>query len=238
MSNSSANKGLKKKLGKQRSSSEREVTFSPADVLSNVRRTPTTPNDLNSEQKMEAIEYHFQEIMKALGLDLANDSLEKTPKRIAKMYVREIFAGLDEATFPKITVIENDMEYDQMVVVKDISIISTCEHHFATIHGKANIAYIPKKRVIGLSKINRIARHFSRRPQVQERLTRQIADCLSYVLDTEDVAVHIDAKHYCVISRGIEDVGSSTSTSDLRGAFRDDSKTRSEFMATLNTPKV
>jgi GTP cyclohydrolase I len=214
---------------------DRELTFNPADILAHVRRTPTTPNSLSADQKIELIEKNFREILTTLGMDLTNDSLEKTPHRIAKMYVRELFQGLDEASFPRITVIENEMEYDQMVVVKDVAIISTCEHHFATIHGRANIAYIPKRRVIGLSKINRVARYFSRRPQVQERLTRQIADCLSYVLDTENVAVHIAAKHYCVISRGIEDVGSSTSTSDLRGAFRDDPKTRTEFMATLST---
>lgn len=230
-----AKKAKSKKVSKSSSSDSREVTFNPAEILAHVRRTPTVANSLNDEKKVQLIEKSFRDILMTLGMDLKNDSLEKTPHRIAKMYVRELFQGLDEASFPRITVIENEMEYDQMVVVKDISIISTCEHHFATIHGRANIAYIPKRRVIGLSKINRIARYFSRRPQVQERLTRQIADCLSYVLDTEDVAVHIGAKHYCVISRGIEDVGSTTSTSDLRGAFRDDPKTRTEFMATLNT---
>jgi GTP cyclohydrolase I len=122
------------------------------------------------------------------------------------------------------------MKYDQMIVIKDISVISFCEHHFVTIHGKANVAYIPNKRVIGLSKINRIVKYFSQRPQVQERLTKQIADCLEYVLETPHVAVAIDAKHYCVISRGIEDVNSTTVTCDLRGDFKDNEKTRSEFM--------
>jgi GTP cyclohydrolase I len=137
---------------------------------------------------------------------------------------------LKDESFPKITVIENEMLYDQMVVVKDVSVISLCEHHFATIHGTANIAYIPSKGVIGLSKINRITDYFSRRPQVQERLTKQIADCLSYILKTEDVAVYIKAKHYCVISRGVEDLNSSTITSDLRGAFKHSAETRSEFL--------
>jgi GTP cyclohydrolase I len=122
------------------------------------------------------------------------------------------------------------MKYDQMVLVKDISILSVCEHHFATIHGKATIAYIPGRRVIGLSKINRIAHYFSRRPQVQERMTKQIADCLEFVLETSNVAVHIDARHYCVISRGVEDRNSSTVTSDLRGVFKSASETRGEFL--------
>jgi GTP cyclohydrolase I len=122
------------------------------------------------------------------------------------------------------------MQYDQMIVVKDVSVISFCEHHFVTIEGKANIAYIPNKRVIGLSKINRIVKFFARRPQVQERLTKQISDCLSYVLDTPHVAVLIDAKHYCVISRGVEDANSTTLTCDLRGDFKTDEKTRTEFM--------
>jgi GTP cyclohydrolase I len=161
---------------------------------------------------------------------LANDSLRETPKRVAKMYVKELFRGLSEEAFPKITVIENDMHYDQMVLVRDINVISLCEHHFVTIHGKAHIAYIPKSGVIGLSKINRIADYFSRRPQVQERLTTQIADCLSHVLQTQDVAVYIQAKHYCVISRGVEDINSETITSDLRGVFKTNQATRKEFL--------
>ncbi|RZA09691.1 MAG: GTP cyclohydrolase I FolE, partial [Proteobacteria bacterium] len=132
--------------------------------------------------------------------------------------------------FPKITIIENEMLYDQMVLVKDIGIISLCEHHFVTIHGRAHIAYIPSHGVIGLSKINRIAEYFARRPQVQERLTKQIADCLVHVLKTEDVAVYIQAKHYCVISRGVEDANSETITTDLRGAFKSNSDTRKEFL--------
>lgn len=204
--------------------------FTAAEILSHVRPSPLAPNALSDDQKMAKIAEKFQEIMEVLGLDLANDSLRETPKRVAKMYVKELFKGLSEDAFPKITVIENDMKYDQMVLVRDINVISLCEHHFVTIHGKAHIAYIPKAGVIGLSKINRIADYFSRRPQVQERLTTQIADCLSHVLQTQDVAVYIQAKHYCVISRGVEDINSETITSDLRGVFKTNQATRKEFL--------
>lgn len=200
------------------------------DVLSHVTPTPTIDNGLSDEKKVEVITEKFRDILETLGMDLTNDSLRDSPARIAKMYVNEVFRGLNEANFPKITVIENDMKYDQMIVVRDITVISTCEHHFVTIDGRATIAYIPNQKVIGLSKINRIADFFARRPQVQERLTKQIADCLAYVLETEHVAVHINAKHYCVVSRGVEDSSSTTVTSDLRGDFRTDSRTRSEFM--------
>jgi GTP cyclohydrolase IA len=209
----------------------KEVTFDTQSVLAQVRPTPQLDTHLSEGEKIKEIAVHFREIMGILGLDLRNDSLKSSPERVARMYVRELFQGLDPKQFPKITVIENEMQYDQMIVVRDVAVLSTCEHHFVTIDGKAHIAYIPNHRVIGLSKINRIAKFFARRPQVQERLTKQIADCLSYVLNTEDVAVYMDSKHYCVISRGIEDVGSSTITCDLRGSFRNDPKTRSEFMA-------
>jgi GTP cyclohydrolase I len=199
-------------------------------ILSKVTATPYAANGLSAEQKIDRIAGHFTEILKTLGMDLSNDSLRDSPKRIAKMYVNEIFKGLDESNFPRITTIDNGMKYDQMLMVRDISVISTCEHHFATIDGKATVAYIPNQDVIGLSKINRIVDFFSRRPQVQERLTKQIAECLEAVLQTENVAVHINAKHYCVISRGIEDHSSSTITSDLRGAFRNDPRTRAEFL--------
>lgn len=206
--------------------------YLPADILPHVRPTPTVSNKLTSEEKIARIAVHFQGIMETLGLDMSNESLRDSPLRVAKMYVNEIFSGLNAANFPKITVIENDMAYDQMIVVRDVAILSTCEHHFVTIDGKATIAYIPKRAVIGLSKINRIARFFARRPQVQERLTKQIADCLAYVLDTADVAVHIEAKHYCVVCRGVEDVNSSTVTTDLRGAFKSHPETRAEFLRT------
>ncbi len=204
--------------------------FTASEILSHVRPSPIVATPFSEEEKMQKIAEKFQEIMEVLGLDLSNDSLRETPKRVAKMYVKELFRGLSEDAFPKITVIENDMHYDQMVLVRDINVISLCEHHFVTIHGKAHIAYIPKSGVIGLSKINRIADYFSRRPQVQERLTTQIADCLSHVLKTQDVAVYIQAKHYCVISRGVEDINSETITSDLRGVFKTNPATRKEFL--------
>jgi GTP cyclohydrolase I len=188
-------------------------------------------NHLSEEDKIQKIATHFREIMLTLGLDLKDDSLQQTPQRVAKMYVREVFSGLNPRSFPSLTSIENKLGYNEMVTIKDVSIISVCEHHFVTIDGRATISYIPKDRVIGLSKINRIAKFFSRRPQVQERLTKQIADCLTHVLETEDVAVSIHAKHYCVIQRGVEDHGSETVTSDLRGAFREDARTRGEFLA-------
>lgn len=192
--------------------------------------TPQIENSLSDDQKIQKIEKNFREIMNVLGLDLKDDSLADTPRRIAKMYVKELFSGLNEANFPSMTVIENKMQYDQMVVVQDIEVLSVCEHHFQTIEGRATVAYIPNKKVIGLSKINRIVEFFARRPQVQERLTKQIADCLQTVLGTDNVAVHINAKHYCVIARGIQDSNSSTVTSDLRGDFKASAETRQEFM--------
>jgi GTP cyclohydrolase I len=211
-------------------SSSDKCSLDPHKILENVRPTPLKQNGLSDEEKIEKISGHFQEIMETLGLDLSNDSLRESPRRVAKMYVSEYFRGLSERNFPRITLIENEMLYDQMVVVKDIKILSVCEHHFVTIHGVAHVAYIPSHGVVGLSKINRIADYFSRRPQVQERLTKQIADCLAYILRTEDVAVYIRAKHYCVISRGVEDINSETITTDLRGAFKHNPETRGEFL--------
>ena len=207
-----------------------EQKISVQQLLELVTPTPLIDNGLSDDQKIEIITGHFEKILNTLGLDLTNDSLKESPKRIAKMYVKEIFKGLKNENFPKITVIENEMKYDQMIIIRDVKVISTCEHHFVTIHGKATIAYIPSSKVIGLSKINRIADFFSRRPQVQERLTKQIADCLVNVLDTEHVAVHINARHYCVISRGVQDSESTTVTSDLRGDFKRKSDTRFEFL--------
>lgn len=215
---------------------EKEIIFSPNEILARVRPSPHQNNGKTDEEKIKKIKEHFEGILTTLGMDLNNDSISKTPERMAKMYVNEIFSGLKTENFPKVTVIENEMEYDEMIVVKDISVVSVCEHHFSTICGRAHVAYIPNKRVVGLSKINRIVKYFCRRPQVQERLTKQIADCLEYVLETKDVAVIIDAKHYCVISRGVEDVNSTTLTSDLRGGFRDDARTRTEFMNHLKMP--
>ena len=206
--------------------------LSPRQILENVRPTPLKENGLSEQEKIDKIAQNFQEIMETLGLDLANDSLKESPKRVAKMYVQEYFKGLKVENFPKITLIENEMLYDQMVVVRDIKVLSCCEHHFVTIHGIAHVAYIPSHGVVGLSKINRVVNYFSRRPQVQERLTKQIADCLAYILKTEDVAVFIKARHYCVISRGVEDINSETITSDLRGAFKHNPETRNEFLST------
>jgi GTP cyclohydrolase I len=204
--------------------------FSAQDILSNVLPTPMVNNGLSEEVKIAKITEKFSEIMEILGLDLRDDSLRDTPRRVAKMYVKEIFKGLNPEHFPKMTVIENKMKYDQMICVSGISALSICEHHFLTIDGVATVAYIPNKKVIGLSKINRIVQFFSRRPQVQERLTKQIADCLQYVLGTEHVAVYIDARHYCVITRGIEDTASSTVTTEVRGHFRTKVQTREEFL--------
>jgi GTP cyclohydrolase I len=205
------------------------------DILSHVRSSPMIDNQLSDEQKIEIIKKNFSEIMTTLGLDLSDDSLADTPKRMAKMYVNEIFSGLDPKKFPKITVIDNKMQYDQMVCVQNIELMSVCEHHFQPIDGFATVAYIPNNKVIGLSKLNRVVDYFARRPQVQERMTKQIADCLVYLLDTQDVAVHINAKHYCVISRGIQDTHSTTTTSDLRGAFKTLPETRIEFLKQCRT---
>ncbi|MDG0816063.1 GTP cyclohydrolase I FolE [Bdellovibrio svalbardensis] len=206
------------------------LPLSVKKILANVRPTPMIENGLSNEDKIEKITEKFTEILEVLGLDLKDDSLIDTPKRIAKMYVNEVFGGLDPHKFPKMTVIENTMKYDQMIVIQAIECLSFCEHHFLPIDGVATVAYIPNKKVIGLSKINRIVQYFSRRPQVQERLTKQIADCLQYVLETDHVAVHINAKHYCVMMRGIEDTHSTTATSDLRGHFKTLPETREEFL--------
>jgi GTP cyclohydrolase IA len=207
--------------------------MSQADIkklLKKITPTPLIETGLSDKEKQEKLIPLFHEILETLGLDMSNDSLAETPKRLAKMYITEIFRGLNDANFPKITVIENDMKYDQMIVIKKVRILSTCEHHFVTIDGEATIAYIPNKKVVGLSKINRIADFFSRRPQVQERLTKQIADCLELFLETDHIAVHINARHYCVISRGIQDENSLTATSDLRGGFKINPATRMEFL--------
>lgn len=201
------------------------------DILKKIVQTPMKLNHMSDEEKIKKIESHFSKIMEILELDLDDDSLKDTPKRVAKMYVTELFAGLNPENFPKMTAIENHMNYDQMVVIRKISTISVCEHHFVTIDGMATVAYIPRKKVIGLSKINRVVKFFSQRPQVQERLTKQIADCLERALETPDVAVFIDAKHYCVAARGIGDTKSTTVTTDLRGAFKEDMRTRQEFLS-------
>ena len=200
-------------------------------LLEHGLETPLLSQQHDRDAKYEKIRQSFTEIVETLGLDLSDDSLCETPHRIAKMYVDEIFAGLDYSRFPRISVIDNKMGVDEMVKIKDISLTSTCEHHFVTIDGIARVAYIPKEKIIGLSKINRIVRFFAQRPQVQERLTRQILISLQTLLQTDDVAVSIDATHYCVKSRGVMDANSRTQTTALGGAFREQHKTRAEFLA-------
>lgn len=192
--------------------------------------TPMIDNGLSSEQKYERVKASMTDVMATLGLDLTDDSLAETPHRIAKMYVREIFSGLDYTKFPKLSLIENKMGANEMVKIREIDLTSTCEHHFVTIDGTAKVAYIPKDKIIGLSKINRIVRFFGQRPQVQERLTRQILVALQTLLGTDDVAVSIDATHYCVKSRGVMDTNSQTSTTALGGCFIDNIHTRAEFL--------
>jgi GTP cyclohydrolase I len=191
----------------------------------------------NDDNKKEGIEHHFRKIMELLELDLSDDSLIDTPKRVAKMYIDEIFYGLDYSNFPKVSVVENKMGYNEMVVERNVNIQSNCEHHFVVIDGLGYIGYIPNNKVIGLSKINRIAEFFSKRPQIQERLTEQIFYALSYILETENIAVLIQANHYCVKSRGIKDVNSDTITSKLGGVFKDDVNARKEFFDIIKINK-
>ncbi|MDR1876524.1 MAG: GTP cyclohydrolase I FolE [Flavobacteriaceae bacterium] len=186
--------------------------------------------DMSIEKKQELIQKHFAEIMQVLGLDMTDDSLKDTPRRVAKMYVNEIFGGLLPENKPLISTFENKYKYRQMLIEKDITIYSTCEHHFLPIIGKAHVAYISNGKVIGLSKINRIVNYYARRPQVQERLTRQIVEAIKESLNTKDVACVIDAKHLCVNSRGIQDHNSSTVTAELSGMFRTNPTTRKEFL--------
>ena len=182
--------------------------------------------ELPDADKKRKIAGHFAEIMDILGLDLNDDSLSGTPERVAKMYVEEIFSGLDPKNKPKVALFDNKYQYNQMLVEKNITLFSNCEHHFVPIIGVAHVAYISSGKVIGLSKLNRIVQYYAKRPQVQERLTNQIAEELKNVLDTEDVAVIIDAKHLCVSSRGVEDNSSSTVTTYYGGQFNSPEKIR------------
>lgn len=188
--------------------------------------TPLKPDafERSNAEKKQQIAVLFSQIMDVLGLDLTDDSLSGTPKRVAKMYVDEIFSGLHPDNKPKVALFDNKYQYNQMLVEKNITFYSNCEHHFVPIIGKAHVAYISSGKVIGLSKLNRIVQYFAKRPQVQERLTNQIAQELMEVLQTEDVAVIIDAKHLCVASRGIKDDTSSTVTTFYGGAFNNDKK--------------
>ena len=185
--------------------------------------------DKTDEEKIAAIAPHFKAIMEILGMDLRDDSLRGTPVRVAKMYVKELFQGLNPANMPSMTLFENKFQYNEMLVEKNINFYTNCEHHFVPFFGKAHVAYISSGKVIGLSKLNRLVEYFSKRPQVQERLTMQIGKALQTVLQTQDVAVMMDAKHLCVSSRGVKDDSSNTITSFFGGKFQED-KTKMEFL--------
>ncbi len=200
----------------------------PAEV-----RTPLRADafDLSDEAKISAIEGHMTQIMEVLGLDLTDDSLRGTPRRVAKMYVQEWFRGLDPANRPAVKLFTNEYQYQEMLVEREITLFSCCEHHLVPIIGKAHIAYVPGDRVVGLSKLNRVVQYYARRPQVQERLTRQIAEELKLTLGTDNVAVLIEADHLCVMSRGVNDTTSSTITTDFGGVFATvGSEMRKEFL--------
>ena len=186
----------------------------------------------NDDEKIKIIAGHFKEIMQTLGLDLQDDSLKETPERVAKMYVKEIFSGLNPNNKPEITTFENKYQYNKMLIEKNISLYSYCEHHFVPIIGKVHVAYISKGKVIGLSKINRLVQYYSKRPQVQERLTVQIAEAMKKATGTEDVAVLIDAVHLCVASRGVKDTNSSTITSHYSGKFINEGQ-KNEFLVSV-----
>lgn len=197
--------------------------------------SPFSPQNLSNEEKIQLIAERFREIMEILGLDLSDDSLAQTPKRVAKMYVEEVFSGMDPVNFPNLNFIEDRFKSDgqsSMVFVKT-PFCSFCEHHFVPMHGTVFAAYLPNKKLIGLSKIPRIVNFFSKRPQVQERLSAQIADALSLVLDTDDVAVSIRAQHYCMIARGIEKEGTYANTHVLKGEFEVDPQLRKDFFDTV-----
>ena len=190
--------------------------------------------ELSDEEKVEKIEKHFREIMTILGLDLTDDSLQGTPKRVAKMYVKEVFSGLNPKNRPVAKLFANKYNYDQMLVEKDITFYSHCEHHFVPIYGKVHVAYVSSGNVIGLSKINRIVQYFAKRPQVQERLTVQIGKEMQRVLNTEHVGVVVDANHMCVASRGVGDTNSKTGTAYFNGKFKDE-YTKREFLNYINS---
>src|SRR5688500_2014135 len=189
--------------------------------------------EMDDEVKIKTIEHHFREIMTTLGLDLTDDSLSGTPRRVAKMYVKEVFSGLNPKNLPVARLFENKFQYDQMLVEKDITFYSHCEHHFVPIYGKAHVAYFSSGKVIGLSKINRIVQYFAKRPQVQERLTVQIGKEIERVLHTQDIGVVVDANHMCVASRGVGDTNSKTGTAYFSGKFKDENIKR-EFLNYIN----
>jgi GTP cyclohydrolase IA len=206
------------------------------DHIASAADTPMRPDafELDDEEKIVRIEKHFKEIMQILGLDLNDDSLSGTPRRVAKMYVKEVFSGLNPKNRPHARLFENKYNYDQMLVEKDITFYSHCEHHFVPIYGKAHVAYFSSGKVIGLSKINRIVQYFSKRPQVQERLTVQIGQEMQRVLHSDDIAVVLDANHMCVASRGVGDTNSKTGTAYFSGKFKDENIKR-EFLNYINS---
>ncbi|KAE9530329.1 MULTISPECIES: GTP cyclohydrolase I FolE [Testudinibacter] len=196
--------------------------------------TPMKSVALSLNERRKQIESHMREVIQLIGLDLSDDSIEETPGRMAKMYLDEIFTGMDYANFPKITTIRNRMKVSEMVLVNDITLTSTCEHHFVTIDGQVSVAYYPKDWVIGLSKINRVVSFLAQRPQVQERLTEQVLTALQAILQTDDVAVYVKATHFCVKCRGIKDTNSYTVTSAFGGVFLEDRETRKEFLGLIS----
>ena len=202
------------------------------DLMPNPTLIDTALPELEQEEKIRLISKHFRQIMVLLGMDLHNDSLKDTPDRVAKMYVNEMFSSLNPANKLDVTLFENDYHYNEMLVEKNITVYSCCEHHFVPIIGKAHVAYYSSGKVIGLSKINRLVQYYCKRPQVQERLTEQIASKLKTVLNTEDVAVIIDAAHLCVASRGVCDVNSTTITSHYSGKFKNEAR-KKEFLCLL-----
>jgi GTP cyclohydrolase IA len=212
-----------------------QVAYGDNHVASSID-TPLKPGafELSDTEKIEAIESHFRQIMDIMGLDLTDDSLSGTPRRVAKMFIQEIFHGLKPDNKPAISLFDNKFNYREMLVEKHIKVQSFCEHHFLPIYGVAHVAYIANEQVIGLSKLNRIVDYYARRPQVQERLTVQVADELRQVLNTQDVAVYIEAKHMCVQARGIEHDASVTVTSDYSGAFRKEA-VRNEFLQAIKS---
>jgi GTP cyclohydrolase IA len=228
--NSTYTNGIKHKNGKMNITIDDVEEMGDLHISTSIE-TPLRPDafELDDETKIELIEERFREIMEIMGLDLNDDSLSGTPHRVAKMYVKEIFSGLNPANRPDIKLFENKYQYKEMLVEKDITFYSNCEHHFVPIIGKAHVAYISNGKVIGLSKLNRIVQYFAKRPQVQERLTMQIANEIKRVLQTDDVAVIIDASHLCVSSRGVQDINSRTVTAEYTGKFKNDA-TKNEFL--------
>ena len=195
--------------------------------------TPMRMDRIAPHLQIEAIAENIRDCMQILGLDLADDSLQDTPDRVAKMWVNELFSGLDYANFPKVTAIENKMKYDEMVLVSNITANSSCEHHLITVEQKVHIAYIPKDKVIGLSKLSRIAKFFGQRPEVQERYCAQVFETLKYILETDDVAVSVVGRHFCMIGRGVEDTNAITTTNKFGGSFKENQSTRLEFLQTI-----